>query len=101
MKERIERMSGAKRAFDRIVIELSMLKSRYRVALGFCPLCNSDAPELDECPLCNGYHTARGDEFPPPKALKKLWLDELKNVKRAKQRIKKLVRDSRRRRLDQ
>jgi hypothetical protein len=101
MKERSERMSGAKRVFDRVVIGLSMLKPRFRVALGYCPLCNSDAPELDDCPLCDGYHTARGDTFPPPKELKRKWLDEMLDVKRTKRSIKKLVRDSRRRRLAQ
>jgi len=101
MKERSERMSGAKRVFDRVVIGLSMLKPRYRVMLGFCPLCNSDAPELEDCPLCEGYHSARGDCFPPPEELKKKWLDEMREVKRTKRTIKKLVRDSRRRRLAQ
>lgn len=101
MKERSERMSGAKRVFDRVVIGLSMLKPRYRVMLGFCPLCNSDAPELDSCPLCDGYHSSKNDEFPPPKDLKKKWLDEMRGVNRTQRNIKKLVRDSRRRRLAQ
>ena len=70
MKERSERMSGAKRVFDRVVIGFSMLKPRFRAALGCCPLCNSDAPEIDECPLCDGYHAARGDTFPPAKKVK-------------------------------
>lgn len=101
MKERSERVSGAKRVFDRVVIGLSMLKPRFRVALGFCPMCNSDAPELDDCPLCDGYHSVRGDISPPPLELKKKWLDEMLDVKRTKRSIKKLVRDSRRRRLSQ
>lgn len=99
MKERSERMSGAKRVFDLVVIGLSMLKPRFRVAMGFCPACNSDAPELDDCPLCDGYHTARGDTFPPPKELKKEWLDVMRGVVRTNRNIEKLVRDSRRRRL--
>lgn len=103
MKERSERMSGvAKRSvFDRVVIGLSMLKPRFLVALGFCPMCSSDAPKLDNCPLCDGYHSARGDVFPPSKELKRKWLDEMRGVKLTKRKIKKLVRDSRRRRLAQ
>ena len=85
--------------FDRVVIGLSMIKPRFRVALGCCPLCNSDAPELDDCPLCNSYHTARGDESPPPKYLKQRWLKEMRGVEKAKRTAKKLVRMARNKRL--
>lgn len=86
---------------DRFVIGISMAKARYRVALGCCPMCNSDAPELDDCPLCEGYHAARGDDSPPPKELKQRWLDDMHGVKRIKRNIQKLVRESRRKRLAQ
>lgn len=26
-----------------------------RLRRGYCPLCNSDAPELDTCPVCDGH----------------------------------------------
>ena len=58
----------------RLKIERAMLKARLAVALGFCPLCYSETPELDECLLCAGYDTANGDTFPPPKHLKARWL---------------------------
>lgn len=76
-------------------ISFSMLPARFRVALGFCPLCNSDAPELDNCPICDGYSSARGDKFPPSKELKIKWLREMKDTKKAKLMAKNLVRDSR------
>lgn len=39
---------------------------RYRIFWGFCPVCNSDAPELDTCAFCRGERgyrdkTARKD----------------------------------------
>lgn len=86
---------------DRLVIGLSMAKARYRAALGFCPICNSDAPALDDCPLCNSYHSARGDVFPPPKKLRAEWLEKYKVVLVTKINIKRLVRESRKKRLAQ
>ena len=86
--------------FDQIIIGLSMLKPRFRVAMGFCPMCNSDAPELDDCPLCDSYHSARGDTFPPSLELKQKWLDEMRSVERAKRNTNKLVRDARRKTTD-
>lgn len=40
-----------------------------RILWGFCPWCNSDAPEIDTCPVCESWC---GD-FPPSKDIKKLW----------------------------
>lgn len=41
------------------------LRRKFRVYVGawrlvsnLCPLCNSDAPAIDTCPICEGYHTA-------------------------------------------
>ena len=42
-----------------------LIKGGYRVAFNSCPLCNSDAPELDDCPICLSYSNASGDEYPP------------------------------------
>lgn len=33
---------------------------KWRLWWGLCPLCNSDAPEIDTCPVC---YSSR--EFPP------------------------------------
>jgi hypothetical protein len=81
---------------ERIIIGISMIGGRYRALLGFCPMCNSDAPELYDCPLCEGYQQARGDKFPPPKSLRKEWLDEYRGMKVMKRKIARIVRDSRR-----
>lgn len=86
---------------DRVVIGLSMAKARYRAAFGFCPMCNSDAPKLDDCPLCGGYHQARGDGWPPPKDLRMDWLTEYRGVLVAQRKIKRLVREARAKRLAQ
>jgi hypothetical protein len=84
---------------DRFVIGISMAKARYSAGLGFCPMCNSDAPALDDCPLCDSYHSARGGIFPPPKNLRSEWLKEYKGVLMAKRNIKRLVREARAKRL--
>lgn len=73
--------------------KLEYLKALYRVMLGFCPLCNSDAPELYDCPICNGRHSARGDKFPPPKATKSLWLKDYKAVLSAKEMIGETLKE--------
>ena len=85
---------------EAVVMWFKMLIPRFRVSLNSCPLCNSDAPELDNCPLCGGYHSARGDEYPPEKELKQKWLKEMYSVKRIQRNIKKAVRESRKRRLN-
>jgi len=86
---------------DRFAVGISMAKARYRAAFGFCPMCNSDAPELDDCPLCDGYHSVLGDVFPPPQKLRSKWLKEYKGVLVAQRNIKRLVRESRNKRLAQ
>lgn len=86
---------------DRVVIGISMAKARYRAVFGFCPMCNSSAPKLDDCPLCNSYHSARGDAFPPSKKLRSEWLGEYKGVLVTQRNIKRLVRESRKKRLAQ
>jgi hypothetical protein len=46
-----------------------------RLLYGFCPACNSDAPEVDRCEVCLGYRSADGVcEFPPSDARKAVWL---------------------------
>lgn len=46
---------------------------KWRLLLGFCPMCNSDAPELYDCPCCHYYSSGSGDKFPPTKATKINW----------------------------
>ena len=44
--------------------------------LGFCPACNSDAPEVDTCPVCRQYREMNPGSigiFPPPKEVIELW----------------------------
>lgn len=85
---------------EAVVMWFKMLIPRFIVALNSCPLCNSDAPELDNCPLCGGYHSSRGDEYPPPEDLKEKWLMEMYSVICMQRNIKKAVRESRKRRLN-
>lgn len=74
---------------------LSQLNAAKRLLLGFCPMCNSDAPTLYDCPVCSGYHQARGDKFPPPQPLKVWWWSEYLGAIRAKRMTLRLVLDSR------
>lgn len=63
-----------------IRISLSYLNSRKRILLSMCPLCNSDAPKLYDCPMCDGRHAARGDKWPPPQSIKDGWLRRLNEI---------------------
>ena len=51
---------------------LFLLKARgsYRMFRGYCPKCNSDAPEVDECIVCNNTDA---DIFPPTKETVAHW----------------------------
>lgn len=44
---------------------------RWRMFWGFCPQCNSDAPELDTCTVC-GCGLIQ-DGYPPSKFTKRMW----------------------------
>jgi len=44
------------------------IKSSFRVYFGLCPKCNSDAPEKDNCKICNNFYGR------PNKQQKKDWL---------------------------
>ncbi len=35
---------------------LVYLRGAWRIRWGSCPLCNSDAPEMDDCAFCNGWY---------------------------------------------
>ena len=37
-----------------------IIKARYRLFFGFCPKCNSSAPEIDSCNVCFGSR-----DYPP------------------------------------
>ena len=80
---------------DAIVFYLKFLKGWHRIELGFCPICNSDAPELYDCHFCSGRHSARGDKFPPSREIKDEWIEKYKMILRVQKNTKKRVRDSR------
>jgi len=52
------------------------LRGHWRLLFGFCPSCNSDAPEIDICSVCNGYRYPQ--IFPPPKDIKRQWWEYFK-----------------------
>lgn len=55
-----------------------ILMGRYRLFFGFCPKCNSDAPELDTCKICSAYMWGGFGPF-PDKILRKKWWNRYKN----------------------
>ena len=75
----------------KIIRFLKSTRGLSRLALGFCPLCNSDAPEVYDCPVCSGYQSASGDKWPPPRATKKRWWRIYKNAIGANYDVKKLI----------
>ncbi len=46
------------------------IKGWSRIKHGYCPLCNSDAPAVDDCPICFSVR----DPYPPPSGTITLWL---------------------------
>jgi len=50
---------------------LKKLIGRWRLLFGFCPACNSDAPELYDCRVCNWYITS--EMGMPTTETKKIW----------------------------
>ena len=59
------------RGCDNVVLRLAIAK--YRLFFGFCPKCNSDAPAIDACNVCNGERS-----YPPSKHKKMTWLNDYK-----------------------
>jgi len=78
--------------------KLSLFRGRVRIFFNACPLCNSDAPALDQCPLCNGYHSAKGDSYPPESEVLARWRLEYAGVIRMKIMTLRAVLHSRLRR---
>lgn len=45
---------------------LRRILGKWRLWLGFCPACNSDAPAVDTCPVCKAWEVNNWRrEFPP------------------------------------
>ena len=88
---------------EKIKRNLSILKAKWRIIHGFCPLCNSDAPELYDCPCCNYYHSSKGPDypFPPTKETKAEWLDTQMQAINALAMIRGLVLESKEKRKKQ
>lgn len=38
---------------------LKMVRGRWFLVFGFCPLCDSSAPELYDCPVCEYNHVPK------------------------------------------
>lgn len=53
---------------------IALLAGKYRLFWGLCPWCNSDAPRLYDCPICEYYH----GKFPPDKKIKDVWWEKFK-----------------------
>jgi hypothetical protein len=52
------------------------LCGKWRLMLGFCPYCNSDAPVLYDCPVCEFYTGS----YPPAKNIKQTWWERYKET---------------------
>ncbi len=55
---------------------LHYLRAEYRLLFGFCPQCNSDAPALYYCPVCNYY----SQMYPPTKETKQGWRERWREL---------------------
>jgi hypothetical protein len=56
--------------------KLKLIRGKMRIFWGFCPKCNSDAPELYDCNVCSNYNNSY--PFPPSKVTKGIWLHNYK-----------------------
>lgn len=74
-------------------IYFSTLRAKWRVVFGFCPMCNSDAPAIYDCPLCEGYHSA--DNGLPSVEKREKWLSDYIIVLKGMARTRKLVAEHR------
>lgn len=64
---------------------LRIINGGIRLFFGFCPKCNSDAPELYDCKVCNWYQTSFSGM--PDKETKAIWWDRfIKDLKKEKGR---------------
>lgn len=81
--------------WQQFLVFLQMIPLRYKASMGFCPSCNSDAPEVDDCPICDSW----GGSFPPPKELRRKWLKDCEGAKEIKYQIKNAVKQARAKRL--
>ena len=70
---------------------LFLLRSWWRIRWGLCPLCNMDAPEVDECLMCADFSR---EDWPPSKEQRQKWWDECKAGVRAHNATQRLVRES-------
>ncbi len=50
-----------------------MLLGRWRMWWGCCPLCNSDAPELYSCPVCDWWEGNRQPAVYEPIGTRSVW----------------------------
>ena len=76
-----------------------LARGKFRTSMGFCPLCNSDAPEIDDCPICEDYRLIKNDQFPPPQSVINFWREEYKAVIRLQLKMRVMVLNARRSRL--
>lgn len=63
------------------MIFLTKIWGAQRLWWGFCPQCNSDAPELYDCPVCEYYSGHSKDQpYPPTKETKAKWWAKFKQL---------------------
>lgn len=72
-----------------IIYYFNYLVGRFRLDLSMCPLCNSDAPEKDHCPICENHTT-----WPPDDKTKKEWWDRYLKTIKCSRTIKNMVKAS-------
>lgn len=53
---------------------IKLLRARIRLFFGVCPACNSDAPEVDTCKICNGITWRDTLGEPPNRWIKETWM---------------------------
>jgi len=81
------------------LVLLKMVIPRYKALMGFCPYCNSDAPEVDDCAFCDSWSQHNIGKFPPPTEKTREWVNDLQKTKEMKYQILNAVNKARKDRL--
>jgi len=50
-------------------VQFLFIRGRWRIWWGFCPACNSDAPQLYDCTVCHYYSGG----YPPSRMRRAIW----------------------------
>ena len=82
-----------KKQYYRINYVTSLLRGRWRVAMGVCPMCASATPQVDTCPLCDVFRSL--NRWPPSDHVRTRWWYDYRDIVKAQLNVRRAVLASR------